>query len=379
MKNFIFTSLFIALFGLISCNKQNSDIILMDENDFKTSIDGKSVDLYTLKNSEGMTMQVTNFGGRIVSLWVPDKNGKFADVVFGHKNLDGYTNYVGERFIGCVVGRYANRIANGEFSLDSITYNVPKNNNGQSLHGGLKGLDQVVWTVDSVAGDMIAMHYVSPDGEEGYPGTLTIKMKYTLTPDNGVEINYSATTDKPTVVNLSNHSIFNLKGEGKGTINDLLLTINADSITPVNANLIPTGELMAVDGTPFDFRKPTAIGSRVDADDQQLKNCRGYDHNFVLSRKSKSDVELVASVADPESGRVMEVYTDQPGLQFYGGNFFDGNGLGKYGDTFKYREGFALETQKFPDSPNHPNFPSTRLNPGETYTQTCIYKFSTMK
>ena len=377
MNKLFFALISITALGLAACSSDKKEgVVLLDNKDFQKEIDGKKVDLYTLDRPDGLTMQVTNFGARIVSLWAPDKTGRYDDVVLGHKTLDEYANYVGERFVGCTVGRYANRIANGQFSIDGTTYNVPLNNNGQSLHGGLKGLDQVVWNVDSVGTDFIKMSYVSPDGEEGYPGTLKVNLKYTLTADNSVRIDYTATTDKPTVVNLSNHSMFNLKGEGKGTINDCLLTINADSITPVNANLIPTGVLMAVEGTPFDFRKPTAIGDRVNADNEQLKNSKGYDHNWVLNRKSKSDVEEVASVYEPKSGRFMQVFTDQPGLQFYGGNFFDGNGNGKYGATFKYREAFAMETQKFPDSPNHPNFPSTRLNPGETYTQTCIYKFS---
>lgn len=377
MRNVILASLSIVALTFASCSTAKKDgVILMDAKNFEKEMDGKQVDLYTLERPDGLTMQVTNFGARIVSLWVPGKDGKYADVVLGHTNLDQYSDYKGERFIGCTVGRYANRIANGHFSIDSVGYNVPKNDNGQSLHGGYKGIDQVVWKVDSVNDTMIAMSYVSPDGEEGYPGTLDIHVKYTLTADNGVRIDYSATTDKPTVVNLSNHSMFNLKGEGKGTVNDLVMMINADSITPVNSSLIPTGELMAVEGTPFDFRRPTEIGKRVNEDNEQLKNSKGYDHNWVLNRKSDKDIELAASVYDPVGGRMMEVYTDQPGLQFYGGNFFDGNGEGKYGDTYKYREAFAMETQKFPDSPNHPNFPSTRLNPGDTYTQTCIYKFS---
>ncbi len=362
--------------SITACSKLHKEIKLVDEKNFKTTIDGKQVDLYTLETPDGLVMQTTNYGARIVSLWVPGKDGKYADVVFGHANLDEYVNYSGERFIGCTVGRYANRIANGKFTLDSITYNVPINNNGQSLHGGLKGLDQHVWYVDSVGESYIRYSYPSPDGDEGFPGTLNVKVAYTLTPDKEVKIEYTATTDKPTVVNLSNHSIFNLKGEGGGTINDHILTINADYITPVDSLLIPTGELMPVEGTPFDFRKPTAIGARVDEANRQLKNSRGYDHNWVLNKKEANKVELVASVYEPTSGRLMEVLTDQPGLQFYGGNFFDGNGKGTNGCSFKYREGFAMETQKFPDSPNHPKFPSTRLNPGETYTQTCIYKFS---
>ncbi|WP_270569123.1 aldose epimerase family protein [Coprobacter secundus] len=375
MKSGIFFLLTMTL-GLFSCIDNQQEIKLVDADNFTSSINGKNVNLYTLKSKNGMTMQVTNYGGHVVSLWVPDKNGHFDDIVLGHNTLKEYIDYEGERFIGCVVGRYANRIANGQFYIDSIRYNIPQNNNGQSLHGGLKGLDQVIWDVDSVTPNKIFLSYTSPDGEEGYPGTLKLNMDYSLTDDNEFIIQYHATTDKPTVINLSHHGFFNLKGEGRGSINDHLLTIYADSITPVNDVLIPTGQLMAVESTPFDFRKATAIGKRVDTDNEQLKNANGYDHNWVLNRKSAYDIELAASVYEPSSGRYLEVLTDQPGLQFYGGNFFNGSGKGKYNPTIDYREALALETQKFPDSPNQPNFPSTRLNPDETYRHTCIYKFS---
>lgn len=375
MKSGIFFLLTMTL-GLFSCIDNQQEIKLVDADNFTSSINGKNVNLYTLKSKNGMTMQVTNYGGHVVSLWVPDKNGHFDDIVLGHNTLKEYIDYEGERFIGCVVGRYANRIANGQFYIDSIRYNIPQNNNGQSLHGGLKGLDQVIWDVDSVTPNKIYLSYTSPDGEEGYPGTLKLNMDYSLTDDNEFIIQYHATTDKPTVINLSHHGFFNLKGEGRGSINDHLLTIYADSITPVNNVLIPTGQLMAVEGTPFDFRKATAIGKRVDTDNEQLKNANGYDHNWVLDRKSAYDIELAASVYEPSSGRYLEVFTDQPGLQFYGGNFFNGSGKGKYSPTIDYREALALETQKFPDSPNQPNFPSARLNPDETYRHTCIYKFS---
>lgn len=375
MKSGIFFLLTMTL-GLFSCIDNQQEIKLVDADNFTSSINGKNVNLYTLKSKNGMTMQVTNYGGHVVSLWVPDKNGHFDDIVLGHNTLKEYIDYEGERFIGCVVGRYANRIANGQFYIDSIRYNIPQNNNGQSLHGGLKGLDQVIWDVDSVTPNKIYLSYTSPDGEEGYPGTLKLNMDYSLTDDNEFIIQYHATTDKPTVINLSHHGFFNLKGEGRGSINDHLLTIYADSITPVNNVLIPTGQLMAVEGTPFDFCKATAIGKRVDTDNEQLKNANGYDHNWVLDRKSAYDIELAASVYEPSSGRYLEVFTDQPGLQFYGGNFFNGSGKGKYSPTIDYREALALETQKFPDSPNQPNFPSARLNPDETYRHTCIYKFS---
>ena len=375
MKQLFYGFAAIAMAALTACGAADN-VKLVDAQNFESTIDGKQVALYTLKSESGMTMQVTNFGGHVVSLWTPDKNGTMGDVVLGHNTLKEYVDFQGERFIGCVVGRYANRIAKGEFTLDSITYHVPLNNNGQSLHGGLKGLDQVVWDVDSVGTDMIQLSILSPDGAEGYPGNLKVTMTYALTPDNEFKITYRATTDKPTVVNLSHHGFFNLKGECAGTINDHLLTINADYITPVDSVLIPTGELMPVAETPFDFNQPTAIGDRVNNDNEQLRCGNGYDHNWVLRRSTDNDVELAATVYEPTSGRVMEVYTNQPGLQFYGGNFFDGNGIGKCGDTFKYREAIALETQKFPDGPNQPQFPSVRLNPDEEYYHVCIYKFS---
>lgn len=375
MKHLLYGFAAIAMAALTACGAADN-VKLVDARNFESTIDGKQVALYTLKSETGMTMQVTNFGGHVVSLWTPDKNGTMGDVVLGHNTLKEYVDFQGERFIGCVVGRYANRIAKGEFTLDSITYHVPLNNNGQSLHGGLKGLDQVVWDVDSVGTDMIQLSILSPDGAEGYPGNLKVTMTYALTPDNEFKITYRATTDKPTVVNLSHHGFFNLKGECAGTINDHLLTINADYITPVDSVLIPTGELMPVAGTPFDFNQPTAIGDRVNDDNEQLRCGNGYDHNWVLRRSTADDVELAATVYEPTSGRVMEVYTNQPGLQFYGGNFFDGNSIGKCGDTFKYREAIALETQKFPDGPNQPQFPSVRLNPDEEYYHVCIYKFS---
>lgn len=369
----------IAMLLLASCKSaEKSQLDLVDATSFQTTIDGKKTDLYTLQNKNGMTMQVTNFGGHVVSLYAPDKNGVFEDVVLGHSTLDEYVSPVGERFVGCVVGRYANRIANGQFTLNGNTYNLPQNNNGQSLHGGLKGLDLVVWDVDTIADDMIRLSYLSPDGEEGYPGNLKLEMTYSLTDNNEFRIEYNATTDAPTVVNLSHHGFFNLKGEGKGTINDHILTINADSITPVNEVLIPTGKHQSVENTPFDFRKGTAIGERVNTEgDLQLTNGMGYDHNWVLNRTTDSDVELAVTLYEPTSGRVLEVLTNQPGVQFYGGNFFDGAGKGKHGTTHNYREALALETQKFPDSPNQPSFPSTVLNPGETYNHICIYRFST--
>lgn len=363
-----------AVAAFFSCAPK-SDVVLLPAADFEKEIDGKQVALYTLQEGD-ITMQVTNFGARVVTLWTPDKKGNHEDIVLGYNKIDTYVNNPGERFLGAVVGPYANRIANGTYTIGDQTYNFPQNNNGQTLHGGLKGLDMVVWDVDTVTASSIVLSYLRPDGQEGMPGNLKIVMTYTLTPDNEFRVDYLAETDKTTHVNISHHSFFNLKGEGNGTINDHVLYINASRTTPVDANLIPTGEIVEVEGTPFDFREPKAIGQDVNAENEQLKNGAGYDHNWVLDRKTADGLELAASVYEPASGRYMEVWTDQPALQFYGGNFFDGTTEGKYGRTLNYRESIALETQKYPDTPNHANFPSTLLNPGEKYTHVCVYKFS---
>lgn len=371
--NKIFVLVFFCL-ALCSCSQKEKGVTLLPKSDFQKVIEGKEVSLYTLKNGD-LTMQVTNLGGRVISLWVPDKEGHMEDVVLGNANIDAYLNPVGERYLGPIVGRYANRIAKGQFTLDGIIYQLPINNNGQTLHGGIKGLDMVIWNVVSATDHEIKMTYTSPDGEDGFPGNLTLQMIYALTPDNEFRISYTATTDKATVINLSHHGVFNLKGEGNGPITDHVLMIKSSGITPVDSVLIPTGEIMQVENTPFDFRKETTIGDRINVANEQLKNGAGYDHNWVVDRETENDVEFISSIYDPVSRRMMEVWSDQPGIQFYSGNFFDGKNDGKYRRSQKYREGFALETQHFPDSPNHSNFPSTRLNPDETYTQTCIYKF----
>ena len=363
-----------ACVAMVSCAQKN-EVTLIPASDFETVVDGKNVALYTLKAGD-LTMQVTNFGARVVTLWTPDKNGSYEDIVLGYNNIDNYVNNPGERFLGAVVGPYANRIAGGTYTIGEETYNFPQNNNGQTLHGGLKGLDMVVWDVDNVTENQIVLSYLCPDGQDGMPGNRQITMIYTLTPENEFRVDYVAQTDKATHVNISHHSFFNLKGEGNGTINDHVLYINASKTTPVDAVLIPTGEIVDVTGTPFDFREPKAIGQDVDVENEQLKNGAGYDHNWVLDRKTASDMELAASVWEPASGRYMEVWTDQPALQFYGGNFFDGTTTGKYGKTLNYRESIALETQKYPDTPHHAHFPSTLLKPGEQYTHVCVYKFS---
>ena len=358
------------------CGKQNQGVELIEAEAFRTTVDGKTTELYTLTNGV-LTMQVTNFGARVVTLWVPDRNGAMADIVLGYPTIDQYVNNVGERFLGSVVGRVANRIAKGEFILDGVKYTTPQNNNGQTLHGGLKGLDMVVWDVVSVADNAITFNYIAADGEDGFPGNLNITMSYTLTADNEFKVEYSATTDSKTIVNLSHHSFFNLKGEAGGTITDHILQIDADYITPTDSYLIPTGELLAVEGTPFDFRAAHAIGDMIDADNEQLKNGRGYDMNWVLSREDNGEVVRVMSLYEPASGRAMDVLTDQIALQFYSGNFFDGTTNGKYNKPLAFRESVVFETQRYPDAPNHSNFPTIELTPEQCYRHTCVYRFYT--
>ena len=362
---------------LFSCapKEQKQDVVLFDVKDFTAEVDGRQTSLYTLKAGD-LVMQVTDFGGRVVSLWVPDKEGKHDDVVLGYNNIDSYINNKGERFLGAVVGPYANRIAAGTYTIGEETYHFPQNNHGQTLHGGDKGLDMVVWDVEGVNDSTLVLSYVHADGQEGMPGNLKVVMTYALTSDNEFKVDYVAQTDKMTHVNISHHSFFNLKGEGNGTINDHILYINGSKTTPVDEVLIPTGEIVDVAGTPFDFRQPKAIGTDLEVENEQLTNGGGYDHNWVLDRVTEDGMELAASVHEPASGRFMEVYTDQPAIQFYGGNFFDGTTEGKYGRALRYRESIALETQKYPDTPNHENFPTTLLKPGETYTHSCVYKFS---
>ena len=364
----------VAMLFVGCCGSANKNLDLMKAEDFQTTVDGKATDLYTITNGT-LTMQVTNFGARVVSLWMPDRNGNMADIVLGYQNIDRYVNNGGERFLGAVVGRVANRIGGGKFTLEGVEYTTPQNNNGQTLHGGLKGVDMVVWDVVEATENSIRFSYTAPDGQDGFPGNLTIVMDYILKEDNEFKVTYSATTDKTTAVNLSHHSFFNLKGEAGGTITDHILQIDADYITPTDSYLIPTGELMAVEGTPFDFRTAHPIGDMIDADNEQLKNGRGYDMNWVLNRKDNGEVVKVMSIYEPQSGRGFELYTDQIALQFYSGNFFDGTYDGKYGKPLSFRESVVFETQKYPDALNHSNFPSIVLKPGQEYTHTCIYKF----
>jgi aldose 1-epimerase len=344
---------------------------------FGTTTAGQKVTQYILSNSKGASVSIINYGGIVTSLKVPDRNGKFADVVLGFKTLADYEKK--SPYFGALIGRYGNRISKGEFTLDGNTYHLAKNDHGQSLHGGLKGFDKVVWNatpVETKQGPSLKLTYVSKDGEEGYPGILSVTATYILTNKNELKLVYRATTDKATVVNLTHHSYFNLAGQGSGDILGHVVTIHADKYTPVDDVLIPTGKLAPVKGTPFDFRKPTAIGARINEQNEQLKNGRGYDQNWVAD-KLPGHLGMIARVEEPKSGRVMEVISTEPGVQFYSGNFLDGTLIGKGGKVYKFRNGFCFEPQHFPDSPNHRNFPSTVLRPGETYKNTIIYRFST--
>ena len=356
----------------ISCEKKYIDLKLLSRKNFETVINGKKIDLYTLKNINGLVTQITNYGGRVVSLWVPDKSGNFEDIVLGYETIEGYLES-NEIYFGALIGRYGNRIANGKFTLNDSTYTLAKNNGDNHLHGGKIGFNNVVWDARKISDNELELIYRSEDGEEGYPGRLDVVVVYKLTDNNELEINYTANTNKTTHINLTHHSFFNLHGAGKGSINDHVLQINAEFYTPIEAGLIPTGEIANVKGTPFDFIEPKLIGEHVNDDDQQLKYGFGYDHNFVLYG---SGLKLAAVVIEPNSGRKMEVITSEPGLQFYGGNFLDGRDFGKRNLPYNYRAAFCLEAQHFPDSPNQNHFPSTILNVGEHYKSICIYKFS---
>jgi aldose 1-epimerase len=344
------------------------------ESNFGKLPDGTPIELYTLRNSHGMEATIMTYGGIVTSLKVPDKNGKFDDVVLGYDNLDGYLK--SSPYFGALIGRYGNRIAKGKFSLDGVEYTLATNNTPNALHGGLKGFDKVVWTarpLPTANGPSLILTYVSRNGEEGYPGNLLVTAVYSLTENNALRIDFNATTDQKTVVNLTHHSYFNLAGGGD--ILGHVVYINADRFTPVDSTLIPTGELRPVAGTPFDFRTPTAIGARVgDTNNEQIVFGGGYDHNWVLNKQT-NDLSLAASIYEPTTGRTMEVWGTSPGLQFYSGNFLDGTLTGKGGKVYQFRNGFCFEPQHYPDSPNHPAFPTTELKPGEVYENTIIYKF----
>jgi len=379
MKNV--TNLFIGaalVVSMASCTKPEPSVFTpvadkIDAANFSKVIDGEQVSLFTLKSGK-IGMKVTNYGARVVALCVPAKDGKPVDVALGYNSIDEYVNNK-EYFFGAAIGRYGNRIGDARFKLDSVEYKLAANDGKNHLHGGVKGYYDVVWKAKQLSDSKIEFTYLSANGEEGYPGNLSITMTYELTPAGEFKIDYKATTDQKTICNLTNHTYFNLSGEGSETINDHLLTFNADNFTPVDSTLIPTGEILPVAGTPMDFSKPTAIGERANADFAQLKFGKGYDHNWVINKKGEG-VELAATVVSPVTGIKLEVLTDQPGVQFYGGNFLDAVVSGKSGKPYVFRSAFCLETQHFPDSPNKPEFPTVVLEPGQTYTHTCIYKFS---
>ena len=340
--------------------------------------DGRAAEIYTLKNAD-LEVRITTYGARITSLRTKDRDGKMGDVVLGYNSVEGYAAEAtaGKKtYFGSVVGRYGNRIRGGKFAIDGHTYQIPQNNNGNALHGGPHGFDEQLWTGKEIP-DGVEMSLVSKDGDMGFPGTLTVHVRYTLV-DGSVQIVYSATTDKATVTNITNHAYFNLSGDGSGTILNEVLEINADGYTPVDAGLIPVGGVQPVAGTPFDFNKPTPIGARINDDNEQLKIAGGYDHNWVLNG-ANGTMKMAAKVFDPKSGRVLTVSTTQPGVQFYTGNFLDGSYTGKAGVKYAKRTGFCLETQHYPDSPNQPEFPTTLLKPGETLHTETVFAFSTQK
>jgi len=371
-------SLALLIVGMSACTQKKEDPGAMKPQPFGTTADGTQVFLYTLKNHSGMEAKITNYGGIVVSLRVPDKAGKFDDVVLGYESLAGYLKET--PYFGALIGRYGNRIARGKFTLDGKEYSLATNNGKNHLHGGLRGFDKVVWTADQVetpAGPSLVLKYLSLDGEEGYPGNLRVQAIYTVTEANELAVEFSATTDKPTVVNLTHHSYFNLAGAtSPTTILNHVMMIDADRFTPIDSDLIPTGELRDVAGTPMDFRNPTPIGARIDAANEQLRFGLGYDHNWVLNKKEPG-MRLAARVEEPTTGRVLEVLTTEPGMQFYSGNFLNGTLTGKSGKVYVYRYGFCMEPQHFPDSPNKPAFPTVVLNPGQTYANRIMYRFLT--
>lgn len=396
MKHYCFPALMAALISLNGCQPANKteqkaadslaalsgdttalpDAKLPDPARFTTTLNGKKVGLYFLKNKT-MQVAITNYGARIVGLLVPDRNGKQTDVVPGFSTLKAYQE-AGEPFVGPIVGRFGNRIAKGRFTLDGKTYQTALNNNGNTLHSGPSGFHTQVWEVKKATDNLLKLALVSKDGEGGFPGTVTTNVTYSLTNDGGLKIDYEATTNKATPYNPTSHGFFNLNGEAHGTINNHVLMIDADRYSVVDKGLIPQGEPAPVAGTPFDFRKPTAIGARLNEQNEQLTRGGGYDHNFVLNRKGSGLQKAVVVMGD-KSGIQMEVLTTEPAMQFYGGNFFKGADTGKYGKPIRYREAFALEAQHYPDSPNHPSYPTTILRPGQTYRQTTEYRFSALR
>lgn len=346
----------------------------MEQRSFGSTQDGQPAHLYTLRNQNGVEVAITNYGGAIVSLLVPDRAGKLADVVLGYEALAGYES--DKAYLGAIIGRFANRIARGEFTLQGVTYRLPRNNGDNSLHGGIAGFNKRLWSARGLSSQALELTYLSKDGEEGYPGNLSSKVVYTLSEADELRMDYSATTDKNTIVNLTNHSYFNLAGQGEGDILGHEVAIHAGYFTPVNANLIPTGEIRSVRGTPLDFTRSASIGSRIGAADEQLQIAGGYDHNWIPDREGDRELVPAAEVYERSSGRVLQVFTTQPGIQFYSGNFLDGSIRGKQGKVYGRRCAFCLETQHYPDSPNHPGFPSTELNAGQQYREASVFKFA---
>lgn len=383
------TVLFLAIAALIAgCNnpgpKQaeqtgNLDAKLdINPKAFEKTINGQQTHLYTLRNANGIEVAITNYGGRIVGILTPDSQGHFADIVLGHDSLGGYLDGTNNYF-GALIGRFANRIAKGKFTLNGRQYHLPINNGVNSLHGGTIGFDSRVWEAKELDDHNLLLTYDSKDGEEGYPGNLELQVLYTLTPDNSLRIEYHAVTDKATVVNFTNHSYFNLDGAGAGEITGQVLQINADRYTPIDSTMIPTGELASVKGTPFDFTKPTQIGEHINDDNQQIKYAHGFDDNWVLNKKEPGTLTWAATVYDPDNGRQIQVFTTEPGIQFYTGNFLNGSTIGKGEKPYTYRSAFTLETQHYPDSPNQPNFPTTVLQPGKIFHSITIFHFGVKK
>lgn len=367
----------LALAALTACTVkiENLSPELYPADPFNGEVDGQPVALYTLQNGD-VALQVTNFGARVVSLFTKDRDGKYENIVVGHKTLEEYVTPPGERFLGATVGPVANRIGGAAFEIDGVRYETPKNDNGaNTLHGGFKGTDMVPWEVMEACDTALVLHIICPDGFEGFPGNLEMTMTYRLEPTGDFVVEYLAQTDEPTPVNFTHHPFFCLRGEGNGSVEEYELRLAASHFIPIDGLSIPTGEIRPVDGTPFDFREPHLIGERISADDEQLRNGHGYDHNWCLDREGFRDVEFACHLEDPVSGRWVEVWTDQPGLQVYSGNFFKGGEFGANGNELGFRSSVALEAQQYPDAVNHPDFGNIILGPGEIYTQTTLYRF----
>ncbi len=359
----------------IMVDELSAQMLPVEQENFQSVINGKQTDLFVLENNNGMKVAITNYGGRIVSWLAPDRDGNMDDIVLGFESLEEYRT-AGSSSYGATIGRFANRIAGGKFELDGETFQLEINNPPNHLHGGPGGFYHVVFDAQQLSSRHLRLQYLSPDGEEGYPGNLLVQVQFILNDDDELIIDYTAATDKSTVINLTNHAFFNLRGASLGIINDHELMINASHYTPVDDTAIPTGEITPVEGTPFDFREMAPIGMRQSRDHAQLRYVRGYDHNYVIDREQKDKIALAARIYEPETGRIMEIETTEPGIQFYGGNFLDGSDTGKSGRPHEFRYAFCLEPQHFPDSPNQPDFPSTRLDPGELFHSVSIYRLT---